>query len=97
MAKKSINKNIVIDNPNLTIKNRKEWIDIFANTHNIEVILFLTPFSDLIDCNKLRGNAINKTISQNGLINKLKTFIFPILNEGIDSFQYIILSSKNKI
>jgi len=90
IAKNSINTNIIIDNPNLSLKNRKEWIDIFSETHQIEVILFLTPFTDLIICDEKRAIKRKKTIGQKGLINKLKTFIFPLSSEGIDRIQYKI-------
>ncbi len=83
-AKSSKNRDIIIDNPNLSLNNRKEQIDIFSKTHKIEVLLFLTPFNNLVACNKKREQGINKSVSQNGLINKLKTFTYPLLNEGID-------------
>ncbi|MFA6190774.1 MAG: AAA family ATPase [Sulfurimonas sp.] len=83
-AKNSQKRDIIIDNPNLSLKNRKEQIEAFSKTHKIEVLLFLTPFDELVACNKKRGKSVNKSVSQNGLINKLKTFTYPLLNEGID-------------
>ena len=84
IAKNSINKNIIIDNPNLTIKSRKEWIDAFKDTHNIKVVLFLTKFEKLIICNQTRSKKISKTVTEKELINKLKTFVFPLKGMSLD-------------
>ncbi|MEA1891785.1 MAG: AAA family ATPase [Campylobacterota bacterium] len=89
LAKKSKNQNIIIDNPNLDSKNRKEWIDACNKTHNIKVILFLTSLNDLIRCSENRSNKINKSLDKDGYISKLKSFTFPLLNEGIDNIEYI--------
>ncbi len=88
VAKKSIDKNIIIDNPNLSIKSRKEWIDAFHKTHDVKVTLFLSGFEELMKCNKKREEAIQKTISKRELINKLKTFVFPLFSEGINAIEY---------
>ncbi|QOY54001.1 AAA family ATPase [Candidatus Sulfurimonas marisnigri] len=88
-AKNSVNKDIIIDNPNLKIKNRKEWIDAFCRTHTIKVVLFLTPFNDLLICSKKRSVSSGKTISKQNTINKLMTLAFPLLSEGIDSIEYV--------
>ncbi|WP_455756582.1 AAA family ATPase [Sulfurimonas sp.] len=87
-AKNSEDMDIIIDNPNLNIKNRKEWIDAFRETHIIKVIVFLSPLDELIKCNKDRGEKINKNVTKKVLLNKLKTFEFPLLNEGIDYIEY---------
>jgi len=90
-AKNSNDVDIIIDNPNLTLKNRKEWIKAFKNTYTIKVVIFLSSFDDLIICDKQRGEKINKKIGKQGLVNKLKTFQYPLLNEGID---YIVYGNK---
>ncbi|PHS56067.1 MAG: hypothetical protein COB17_10445 [Sulfurimonas sp.] len=87
-AKNSINKNIIIDNPNLELKSRKEWIDVFKDTHIIKVILFLSSFNDLVKCCEKRGIETNKNITKKELLNKLKTFTYPLLNEGINFINY---------
>lgn len=84
IAKNSKNIDVIIDNPNLKFSNRKVWIDSFSKTHKIVAVLFLTPFQELIECNQKREKEINKSLSQKGLINKLKTFTYPLLNEGFD-------------
>jgi len=86
---KSVDKDIVIDNPNLRIKNRKEWIKLFKNNHYIKVIVFLVPFKKLIECSDIRSKEIQKSISEKGIISKLKTFKYPILSEGIDTVENI--------
>lgn len=88
-ALKSFDKDIVIDNPNLKTKNRKEWIDLFKNTHCVKVIVFLVPFKKLIECSDIRSKEIQKSISEKGIISKLKTFKYPILSEGIDTVENI--------
>ena len=88
-ALKSFDKDIVIDNPNLKIKNRKEWIKLFKNTHCIKVIVFLVPFKKLIECSDIRSKEIHKSISEKDIISKLKTFKYPILSEGIDIVENI--------
>jgi predicted kinase len=87
-AKNSKNKNIIIDNPNLSLKNRREWIDAFKVTHIIKLIVFLPSFEQLQKCSKERGEKINKNISRQNFINKFKLFNFPLLNEGIDYISY---------
>ncbi|WP_373004888.1 AAA family ATPase [Sulfurimonas sp.] len=87
-AKNSKNKNIIIDNPNLSIKNRRKWIDAFKVTHVIKLIVFLPSFEQLQKCSKERGKKINKNISRQNFINKFKLFNFPLLNEGIDYITY---------
>jgi len=87
-AKNSENMDIIIDNPNLSVKNRKEWVDAFRETHIIKVIVFLSPLDEIMKCNKNRGKEINKNVSKRELLNKLKTFVFPLLNEGIDYVEY---------
>ena len=89
-AKNSSNTDVVIDNPNLKIKNRKEWIDALGDTHNIIVVQFLTPFEDLVKRSTNRKKVENKFISKNGMIRKLKTFYFPLKSEGIDKVEYIL-------
>jgi len=88
LAINSKNKDITIDNPNLTKSNRKEWIDIWGESHIIEVVVFFTSFKDLERCNKIRGKQINKSLTKNEIINKLKKFSYPLLNEGIDFIKY---------
>ena len=88
-AKNSKNSNVVIDNPNLKIKNRQNWINAFKSTHEINVVVFLTSLKDLRACNKLRHEREDKSLSDKGLTNKLKTFEFPLLNEGMDEIQYV--------
>lgn len=89
IAKNSSNIDIIIDNPNLKIKNRSEWIIALKETHLIKVILFLTPFNNLIECSKTRSLQIQKTISTDTLIRKLKTFEFPLKSEGFDEIEFI--------
>ena len=88
-AKNSKNKNIIIDNPNLSKKYRKEWISAKHNTHKIVVILFLTPFDSLIECDKKRIIEIDKTVTKELFIEKLEAFEFPLLSEGIDEIECI--------
>jgi predicted kinase len=88
-AKKSKNKDIIIDNPNLSKKYRKEWITAKQNTHNIVVVLFLTPFESLIECDNKRSKELDKTITKELFIEKLESFEFPLLSEGIDEIEYI--------
>ncbi len=87
----SLNKNIIIDNPNLKAKVRKQWIELFKNKYNIKVIVFLSSFKDLNICTKNRSKQINKSLSQKGIIGKLKTFQFPLLSEGMDEIEYILI------
>ncbi len=87
-AKLSRDKNIIIDNPNLTLKNRKEWIDALGDTHIIKTIVFLSSFDELLICNKQRTKELGKSLSKRDFINKLKTFTFPLVNEGIDNIEY---------
>jgi predicted kinase len=88
-AKNSKGCDIIIDNPNHSIKNRSEWIKALKNSHKIRVILFLTPFNMLMECLDQRSKEINKSLDEEGLINKLKAFEFPLLNEGIDEIEVI--------
>lgn len=83
-AKQTINRDVIIDNPNLKRKNRKEWIDALQETHKVIAVVFLAPFNEIIECNSKRGLLIGKSVSQKGIVNKLKTFTFPLFNEGID-------------
>jgi predicted kinase len=84
MAKESKTKDIIIDNPNLKSKRRRDWINQKKDTHNIIIILFLTPYDKLITRSKDRSKKDNKTVSQREIINKLKTFNYPLKNEGFD-------------
>jgi len=86
----SKDRDIIIDNPNLYFKNRKKWIDALKTTHTIKITIFLSSLNELIKCNKKRGEEINKRITQKVLLNKLSTFSYPLLNEGIDYITYEI-------
>lgn len=88
IAKTSKNKNIIIDNPNLSIKNREEWIDAFSDTHTIKATLFFSSFKNLLECDKQRKKQINKSIDKSGFIYKLTKFEFPLVSEGIDIIEY---------
>ncbi len=88
-AKNINDRDIIVDNPNLKIKSRREWILNFKETHNIKVVLFLTPLNELINRDEKRKEK-GKTITQKGIINKLKTFEFPLFSEGIDKIEYLI-------
>lgn len=89
VAKETKTKNIIIDNPNLKIGNRKEWIDELKQTHMVKVILFLTPFHILSQRNDKRSTVTKKSITHNELIIKLKTFSFPLPSEGIDEIEHV--------
>ncbi|EDZ61675.1 AAA family ATPase [Sulfurimonas gotlandica] len=88
-AKNSKNKNIIIDNPNLMLSNRKKWITPFLDTHTIKVIVFLDSLENIVKCSKKRSIEINKYIDEKLIISKLKTFYFPLYSEGIDEIKYI--------
>ena len=83
-AKNIKNQDVIIDNPNLKLTNRKEWIDALQETHKVIAVLFLTPLNEIIECNEKRGVILGKSVSKKGVVSKLKTFTFPLLNEGID-------------
>jgi len=89
VVKKSKNMNIIIDNPNMKLKHRKEWIDIFKESHNIHVIFFLSSFENLKKCDRARYMSIGKMIGENAILEKLIDFIYPLYSEGIDDFKYI--------
>ena len=89
VAKATVDKNIIIDNPNLKFKNREEWILALKKSHKIKVVLFLTPYKELLICNQNREKEIQKAISETGLLSKLKTFSFPLLGEGIDEVNVV--------
>lgn len=89
IAKSTQTQDVIIDNPNLKTKNRKEWIDELTQTHHVKVILFLTSFESLRERNQERMQLHNKSISRRGVIKKLKTFFFPLYSEGIDEIEYI--------
>jgi len=88
IAKNSINKNIIIDNPNLKYKNRKEWIDMFKDTHTVVVTIFLPSFDDIIICTQKRSDKINKTVTKQIILEKLEYFSYPLLSEGIEHINY---------
>jgi len=88
-AKNSKGRDIIIDNPNLKLSHRKEWIDALSSSHKIKVILFLTPFKSLLTCSENRSKSIKKSLDEEGYIYKLKTFSYPLLNEGIDEIEHI--------
>ena len=88
IAKNSINKNIIIDNPNLKYKNRKEWIDMFKDTHTVVVTIFLPSFDDIIICTQKRSEKINKTVTKQIILEKLEYFSYPLLSEGIEHINY---------
>jgi predicted kinase len=80
---------IIIDNPNMEIKKRKFWIRALRKTHNIKVIVFLTPLETLFECNKNRSLKEKKSIHISVVLTKLKLFHMPLLSEGMDSIEYI--------
>lgn len=81
--------NIIIDNPNMKLKHRKEWIDIFKETYNIHVVLFLRSFESLKKCDRARYMIIGKMIGDDAILEKLIDFIYPLYSEGIDDFRYL--------
>lgn len=93
-ALSGINQDIIFDNPNLKLKNRKEWIEPLHMSHNIISIVFLTPLKTLKKRNKQRKVEINKSIGTKTIIRKLKTFSFPLLGEGISKVEYVFSSDQ---
>lgn len=90
-TKNSKNMDIIIDNPNLKLKNRKYWMEALQNTHKIKIILFLNSYKDLKNCNNARLITMDKSVSEKGLKNKLMTFTYPLLNEGFDEIETIFI------
>ena len=88
-VKKSKNIDIIIDNPNLKLKHRKEWIDIFHTTHTIKAILFLSSFEALVQCDRARYMSSGKSIGDGAILDKLVDFIYPLPSEGIDEIDII--------
>jgi len=88
-VKQSKNVDIVIDNPNLKLRHRKEWIDIFKTTHNIRVVLFLNSFKELQNCDNARYMTEGKTIGKEAILEKLIDFIYPLHSEGIDEISVV--------
>ncbi|NOQ30431.1 MAG: AAA family ATPase [Helicobacteraceae bacterium] len=93
MTKNSMGKNIIIDNPNLKIKKRKNWINAMSKTHNINIVLFLRAYTSLIECDKLRSKKIKKTIGKKLITKQLKEFYFPLFSEGFDTIESIFVDS----
>lgn len=88
-AKQSKGIDIVVDNPNLKQKHRKEWIDIFHKTHNIKVVLFLRSFAEMSQCDKIRRMSHGKSIGDTAILDKLLDFVFPLKSEEIDIIEVI--------
>ena len=81
-------KDLIIDMTNMSKKSRKKWITQFEKDYNKKVVLFLTGYDDLIECNKKRGKETGKKISEGVVLNMLKSFSLPMYGEGIDSIEY---------
>lgn len=82
--------NIIIDNPNLKEKFRDKWIKKFSSNYNINIVLFLTPLEILVKRDIIRTKNENKSIGVKVIINKLKTFSFPILSKRINKILYVL-------
>jgi predicted kinase len=88
-AKNVLSSDIIFDNLSLKKETRSQWINLVGKTHKVKVILFLTPYSVLIERNTKRKDAIGKTISRKTIHKKLKNFKFPLIYEGIDEIEYV--------
>lgn len=83
-------KNIIIDNVVLNAHDRKYWINIFKDTHNINIVLFLTPYSNLLKRDIRRSREISKSIGKFAIIDNLKAFKYPLLSEDIDRIEFVL-------
>lgn len=83
-------KNIIIDNVNLSKDYRNYWIEMFKKTHNIHVVLILTPYSLLLKRDIKRYRQTSKSIGKFAMLDNLKHFEYPLLSENIDSLQTIL-------
>lgn len=83
-------KNIIIDNVNLSIEYRKYWINIFRKTHNIHLVLLLTPYSLFFKRDIKRFRQTSKSIGKFAMIDNFKHFEYPLLSEDIDSIDLVL-------
>ncbi len=73
-------KNIIIDNMNLSRKSRKKWLK-HTRGYAKRAFLFLTPFEELLRRNKKREIEENKTITTDDMIELMKKFQLPMYDE----------------
>jgi predicted kinase/CRISPR/Cas system-associated endonuclease Cas3-HD len=70
-------KDIILDLTNLSFKSRRKW---FRNTHQFHIVAFLTSYQTILKRNSERFFE-GKMIDYDVLINQMKRFQLPLLNE----------------
>lgn len=80
---------VIIDNTSVTVSKRKKWIQRYKDTHNINAVVFLKSYSDVMQCNNNRSLNENKTVNENVMLKQMINFKFPLLNEGFCDIKYI--------
>jgi len=78
-------KDVIFDMTNMTFKSRMQKIERFKNKFNMDCVVFLTPFNELLKRNKLRTN---KVLNEGVITNMCKSFQMPYDGEGFRSITY---------
>ena len=75
-------KSVIADVTNLTMKSRKQIIDIAKRIPNVEIVcvLMATPYLTCVDRDKKRSRSVGKEV----LEKQLKRFQIPFYEEGFD-------------
>jgi len=79
---------VIIDMTNMSKKSRKKWLNQFEKDYNKKVVLFLTGYDVLVECNAKRGKETGKKINEPIVLNMVRSFSLPMYGEGIDSIEY---------
>ena len=74
-------KDVIIDMTNMSKKSRRSWVNEFSK-YNKRVVLFVSGFNTLLDCNVKRGDETGKIIHKGTLKGMCGSFSLPLYGEG---------------
>jgi hypothetical protein len=69
-------------------KARRRWVNEFTK-YNKRVVMFVSGYQDLLECNKKREEETGKTIKPFVVDNMCKSFSLPMASEGFNLVEYV--------
>jgi predicted kinase len=82
------NKSVIIDMTSMSKKARRRWVNEFTK-YNKRVVMFVSGYQDLLECNKKREEETGKTIKPFVVDNMCKSFSLPMASEGFNLVEYV--------